>query len=335
MTTATQRDYYGLLGVSKDASQDEIRKAYLKLAHKYHPDKTGGDKAAEEKLKEVNEAYDTLKNPEKRKAYDETASGAGPFGFGGGFEGFADSNFSGATGFGSPFEDLLGSMFGGRASRVRTGPRPGNDLETKVTVSLEDASTGTSRRLNVPRWDTCGECGGTGKVNAHPCRRCGGKGRVRTERELSVTIPPGADTGTQLRIAGEGEAGDQGGPRGDLYVWVIVTPHKLFARDGNNVVCEVPVTLPQAALGAKIRVPTLNGTAELTIPEGTQNGARLRMRGLGLPNLATGRKGDEIVQVVVEIPTRLSRKQRELLAQFDQSSGDRNYPRNRSSHRVC
>ncbi len=367
MATAT-KDYYDVLGVSRDASHEEIRKAYLKLAHKYHPDKTGGDKAAEEKLKEINQAYDTLKNPEKRAQYDQMTSGAGAFGFGGegfmgGFDGF---DFSGEAGSGSGFEDVLSSIFGDAGTRWRSSARPGDDLEVKVAISLEESYTGTSRNLKIPRQEVCSECHGrrhapgyepqvcpecngtgqmrrtqgafqlsvpcarckgTGRIVTHPCPRCKGSGRVRLQRELAVNIPAGADTGTHLRLAGEGEPGENGGPRGDLYVQVVVEPHELFTREGDDIVCEVPVTLPQAALGAKIRVPTIDGMAQLNVPEGTQNGTLLRMRGLGLPPLGTNRRGDQIVRILAEIPRKLSKKQRELIAQFDASSTPGNYPK--------
>ncbi|MDQ1255436.1 MAG: molecular chaperone DnaJ [Candidatus Hydrogenedentes bacterium] len=370
MTTATVNDFYEVLGVSKDAPKEEIRKAYLKLAHKYHPDKTGGNKAAEEKLKTINEAYDTLKNPEKRKLYDEQRAGAAAgFDFGGGFNGGAQ-DFGGfgfgaqEGGFGSSFEDLFGSIFGGGRS-ARDTVQPGGDLETEAAVTLHEVRTGTSRTIRVPRRETCGDClgkgyapgheprtcadcrgtgrtqrakgafsmtttcpqcRGTGQILTDPCKRCGGQGRVHVNRELSVTIPPGVPSGMRLRLAGEGEAGVHGGPRGDLYVYINVAPHEQFTREGDDVTVEAPVTMTQAALGAKVRVPTLGGMAELSIPEGTQHGDTLRMRGLGLPRFHGTGKGDQLVRVAIEIPKRLSKRQKEVLTQLAETDEPHNYP---------
>jgi len=371
MTTATKKTFYGVLGVAEDASQDEIRKAYLKLAHRYHPDKTGGNKAAEERLKEINEAYDTLKNPEKRKQYDAMRSAGGPFGADAGpygFDGGADS--SAGFGFGGPggvdFEDILGSFFGGRASTRATSVRRGRDVEASVSITLEEAATGTTRGLKMSRDEpcpvcsgaghepghvpetcpachgtgqlrqgqagfavltVCSQCRGTGKIVTHPCGRCHGSGHVRARRELSVTIPAGAESGTRLRLKGEGEPGRGGGPNGDLYVVVTVQPHALFERDGADLVCEVPITLTDAVLGGTVKVPTLDGLAELKIPEGTQTGAKLRMRGLGLPEMGKAQRGDEIIRTFVEIPTKLNRRQREILRELGGATLQENYPK--------
>lgn len=353
-----QRNLYEILGVPRTATQEEIRKAYLKLAHKYHPDKTGGDKAAEERLKEINAAYDILKNPEKRSKYDRFGSGEGSP-FGGGFEGFGG-------GFESPFEDFFDMLFGKGGRRGGSArPQQGNDLELRLSVTMEDAATGVKRMVRFSRMENCDEChgtgaasgsrpetcsqcngagqvrvahgffsvsrtcprcNGTGSVIAKPCRRCNGGGRVKVNRELNVDVPAGVDTGSRLRVQGEGEPGAFGGPRGDLYIFIEVEPHKIFHRDGADIHCEVPVTVSQAALGDTIKVPTLNGTADLKIPAGTQSGANLRMRGLGMPDLRGYRQGDQIVHVMIETPTKLGRRQRELLEELAAISNEKNYP---------
>lgn len=348
------KDLYSVLGVSKEATQDEIRKAYLKLAHKYHPDKTGGDKAAEEKLKEINAAYDVLKNPEKRAQYDRFGStdGGNPFA-GGGFGGFG----GGGGGFEAPFEDLFDVLFGaqGGGRRSRGGPQRGDDLEMRLGITLKEAANGVSKKIRFSRNETCGDCRGSGaaagskpetcskcggagqvrvshgffsvtqtcpkcrgagRIITNPCRKCGGSGTVRSSRELSVDVPPGVDTGSRLRVSGEGEPGPNGGPRGDLYLVIEVAPHKHFTREGNSILCEVPISFAQAALGTTLRVPTLSGEAELKIPAGTQTGTQFRMRGLGMPDLRGYGQGDQIVRVVVETPTSLSKRQKELLQEF-------------------
>lgn len=355
---ATTRDYYEVLGVPRNASADEIRRAYLKLAHKYHPDKTGGDKAAEEQLKEINAAYDTLKNPEKRAKYDrfgDAASQFGDAGFGG---------FGGGAGFESPFEDFFDVLFG-RGGGRRGAAAPGNDLEYRVTLTLREAAFGVKKDVSFQRMELCGECNGsgaaagsrpemcpecggsgqvraahgffsvtrsctrcrgTGRVISSPCRRCNGGGRVRSQRDLSVDIPPGVDTGSRLRISGEGEPGVGGGPRGDLYVYIEVEPDEIFKREGNMLVCEMPISFPQAALGDTIRVPTLTGEAELKIPAGTQSGTVFRLRGMGLVDLRGYAQGDQLVKVKVETPTRLTREQKDLLKRFDELSDEKSYP---------
>ncbi|HDP34836.1 MAG TPA: molecular chaperone DnaJ [Candidatus Hydrogenedentes bacterium] len=355
-------DLYEILGVSKSASQDEIRKAYLKLAHKYHPDKTGGDKEAEKKLKEINAAYDILKNPEKRKQYDQFGSTDGqPFsGFGQGFGGdFGES----------PFGDLFDMLFGqgGRqGARSANRPQPGHDLEYELSVTLEEVARGCKKTISFSRPETCGACGGSGaakgsspetcpqcrgagevrmahgvfsmsqtcprcrgagRIITRPCQNCNGSGQVRTKRELSIDIPAGVDSGNRLRIAGEGEAGRMGGARGDLYIRIRVLRHDFFERMGLNLVCEAPITISQAALGATIRVPTINGMADLKIPAGAQTGTQLRLRGHGLPDMRGYRQGDQLVVIQVETPQKLSRRQRELLEEFESLSNNRTYPK--------
>jgi molecular chaperone DnaJ len=357
-----QRDPYEILGVSRGATEDEIRKAYLKLAHKYHPDKTGGDKAAEEKLKEINGAYDILKNPEKRSQYDRFGQMGDAFG-----SGFGGGGFS-TTGFDSPIDDLFDMFFGrggGGGQRRQPSARPGNDLEYKVSVTLQEAAFGAKKNISFARMEACSECSGTGaapgtrpetcpqcqgsgqthvahgffsvtqtchrcrgtgRAVSKPCPRCSGTGRVRLERKIAVDIRPGVDTGLRLRVPGEGEPGEFGGPRGDLYIYIEVQPHELFLRQGNDIICEVPVGFSKAALGGTIRVPTLKDEAELKIPPGTQSGTMLRLRGLGMPDLRGYRQGDHYVKVIVEVPARLTRKQRDLLKDFDEAGDAAAYP---------
>lgn len=356
---AQSKDPYELLGVAKTASEDEIRRAYLKLAHKYHPDKTGGDKAAEEKLKEINAAYDILKNPEKRSQFDRYGAA------GEGFSGGPGGGFSGA-GFETQFEDLFDMFFGGRSGgRRQASARPGNDLEYKVSITLQEAAFGTKKSIRFSRMENCNDCSGTGaaagtrpdacpscqgtgqvhvargffsvtqtchrcrgtgRVVSKPCHRCSGEGRTRIQREITVDIPAGVDTGLRLRVAGEGEPGEMGGPRGDLHIHIEVVPHEIFVREGNEIICEVPISFPQAALGATIRVPTLKGDAELKVPAGSQSGSMLRLRGLGIPDIRGYRQGDQIVRLIVEVPARLTRRQRDLLKEFDEEGDDKAYP---------
>ncbi|MFP4500861.1 MAG: molecular chaperone DnaJ [Candidatus Hydrogenedentota bacterium] len=361
-----QQDLYEILGVSRDASQDEIRKAYLKLAHKYHPDKTGGDTAAEERLKEINAAYDVLKNPEKRGKYDRFGSAEGsPFGGGGSPFGGGGSPFGG----GGDFDDLFDMLFGSGGGRRRSaGPRaqPGNDLELRMRVSLEEAATGVKRTVRFNRMENCGECGGSGaapgskpetcpqcqgagqvrvaqgffsvtrpcpkcagsgRIISQPCRNCS-NGRVRTNREINVDIPAGISSDARLRVSGEGEPGAFGGHRGDLYILVEVQRHDLFDRQGNDLHCAAPITIAQAALGDTISVPTIaSGPADLKIPAGTQSGAQLRLRGMGMPDVRGYRTGDQIVTVHIETPVKLNRQQRNLLKELEEASSEKNYPR--------
>ncbi len=348
MIHTKQKDYYTLLGVSHEATVDEIRKAYRKLAHKYHPDKTGGDEAAEAKLKEINEAYDVLKNNRKRKEYDAELAGPGA-----GFTGF---EYDGGPGFDGSFADILGSMFGGASATASAGQRPGRDLETGIEISLNEVAQGAEKTLRVTRAEncsdctgtgaapgssreSCGDCGGVGQIfqNAgmfqssricrkcrgtgehisQPCHSCEGAGRTLQDRQINVFIPKGVTEHTRLRLAGEGEAGAVGAARGDLYVRVHVLPDKLFTREGSNLLCEVPISFRDAALGASVRVPTLTGVAEVTAPPGTQSGAVLRMRGMGLPRPKGKGMGDQLVKVTVEVPKKISKAQRKVIEEFD------------------
>ena len=356
-------DFYDMLGVSRDSSEAEIRTAYRKLAHKYHPDKTGGDKVAEDKLKEINEAYDILKNKEKRAQYDRFGqAGPGGAGFGGGFSGFGD---------GSPFEDIFDAFFGGAGARTQRGaraPTRGDDLEFPIRITLREAAFGTTKTIRFKRTEHCGECHGTGakagsgmdtcsqcsgagqvrmsqgffsitrtcprcqgagRIVTDPCRACTGSGTVRGERELKVDLPAGVDTGSRLRVGGEGEPGWNGGPRGDLYVFIEVEHDAVFDRDGSDVHCQVPIHFSQAILGATITVPTLEGEAQLKIPSATQSGTLFKLRGLGIPDVRGYRKGDQIVRIQVETPAKLTKEQKELVRKFDELSSTKTYPLHR------
>jgi molecular chaperone DnaJ len=339
-------DYYGVLGVSRDADDAELKKAYRNLARAHHPDKNAGDKKSEERFKEISEAYAVLSDPEKRAHYDRfgTAPGAGG---------------SGDMGFATIFEDLVEGFFGGTGGGRRGRGRRGDDLRYDLEITLEEAAEGVETKLQIPRLESCEDCRGSGRepgtqpetcgtcrghgqvrfsqgfltvarpcpachgqgrINRHPCQICRGEARVRKERMLKVTIPAGVEDGNQLRVSGEGEGGMLGGSPGDLYVVIHVRSHEIFVRDGSHLISELPLTFPQAALGHVVQVPVLGGTAELTVPPGTQPGQRLLLKGKGMPHLRGRGRGDAIYEVVVEVPTRLSAKQRELLEEFDRNS---------------
>ena len=356
-------EFYDILGVPRESTEAEIRTAYRKLAHKYHPDKTGGDKVAEDKLKGINEAYDVLKNKEKRAKYDRfgtTAAGAGGFGGGGGFQG-------GGGAAGSPFDDIFDAFFGGTGRRPGAGPAPsqGDNLEYPVKITLREAASGVKKHLRFKRTEHCSDCKGTGarpgsgreacnqcggagqvrmsqgffsvtrtcprchgagQIVTDPCATCRGSGTTQVERELKVDLPAGVDTGSRLRMNGEGEPGQNNGPRGDLYVFIEVEADDIFERDGSDVHCQVPINFPQAALGATIKVPTLEGEAELKIPTGTQSGTIFKLRGLGIPDVRGYRKGDQLVRVQVETPSKLTKDQKEIVRQFDELSSNKTYP---------
>lgn len=353
-----EKDYYKLLGVERDASADEIKKAFRKMAQKLHPDKHKGDKEIEEKFKSINEAYEVLKDPDKRAQYDRFGYvGAGP---GGGGPGYRDA------GFGADFQDLFGDVFsdffGGRR---RAGPEPGADLRYDLEISFEDAAFGTEKTIEIPRTASCEpcsgsgakpgtspvtcttcngagqvriqqgffniarscpHCGGAGKVIKDPCPHCGGAGKVRVKRSLKVKVPPGVDAGSRLRIVGEGDTGDRGGHPGDLYVVLSVAPHEIFTRDHDDVICEVPISFPQAALGAEIEVPTIEGPVKLKIPAATQTGKIFRLKGKGIASLRTGRRGDEQVVIRVETPSKLTKRQKEIMEEFAEISGEHGSP---------
>lgn len=366
---ANKRDYYEVLGVSKSASEDEIKRAYRKVAKKYHPDLNPGDKEAEAKFKEANEAYEVLSDPEKKNRYDQYGhAGVDPnFGAGGG--GYGDfGGFGGFGGFGDIFDNIFGGGFGGSA-RPR-GPQPGEDLQTSIVIDFNEAVFGGEKEIDVTRLEscdscggsgaergtraeTCGQCGGsgqvrmqqrtplgfmtttrqcdachgTGKVIKSPCKSCGGKGRVRKSRKITVKIPAGFDDGQTLVLRGEGNAGEQGAPKGDLYITVRVRPHPIFTRDGSNLFCEVPITFADAALGADIDIPTVDGKMSYHIPEGTQSHTEFRIRGKGVPRLRGSGRGDLFVTVVVEVPKNLSGRQKELIREFSGQEKKSQYQR--------
>jgi len=350
-----EKDYYKTLGVSKDASKEEIKKAYKKLAKKYHPDLNKDNPSAEKKFKEINEAASVLTDDQKRSQYDQFGSAGPQFGgsgFGGGFEGFSG-------GFGDfDFNDIFSSFFGGGSPR-RRGPRQGDDLRYDVEITLEDVAKGLEKNIRVKKTDKCSHCGGKGGTGLKTCSTCHGRGTIvqqrRTafgifqsqttcptchgrgetieekcsfchgtgqeiiEKTIKVSIPKGVSDGTRLRIAGEGEAGEAGAPSGDLYVFIHVKEHDLFQRDGSDLYVEVPITFAQATLGATIEVPTILGKAELKVPQGTQPETLLRMKGKGLPNLRHYGTGDQYVKITIDVPTKLNKKQKELLMAFEES----------------
>jgi len=361
----SKRDYYEVLGVSKNASEAELKKAYRRLAMKYHPDRNPGD-AAEQRFKEAKEAYEVLADPQKRATYDQFGHagvdhtmGAGPGGFGGGGS-FSDI-------FGDVFGDIFG---GGRGAGARV--YRGADLRYNLQLSLEEAVAGTTVKIRVPMFvechtcggsgakkgstpQTCSTCGGHGQVRMQqgffsvqqtcprchgrgtvitdPCATCRGQGRVEDHKTLSVKVPPGVDTGDRIRLAGEGEVGEQGGPPGDLYVQIAVKEHEIFQREDNHLFCEVPISFVTAALGGELEVPTLNGKVVLKIPPGTQSGKSFRLRGKGVTPVRGGALGDLLCRVLVETPVNLTDRQKELLMQFDEtmrSGGNRHSPQSTS-----
>ncbi len=364
--TMAKRDYYEVLGVSKNASADDIKRAYRRMAMKYHPDKNPGDKEAEEKFKECAEAYEVLSDAEKRKRYDQY----GHEGLRG--MGMRDYQHMNWQDIGSIFEDIFGGMggfgdiFGMGSRRRRTGPTRGYDLETTVELTLDEVAKGTEKTIEFTRQDICGECNGsgsqkgsspgkcptchgkgqvargggffqmvstcpqcrgTGQIITNPCKKCKGSGRVPKKRVINVKIPAGVHEGQGIRVANEGEPGRGGGPRGDLYCYVRIRPHDFLQRDGNHLVVMVPISFTQAALGAMIDVPSLNGMRQLKIPPGTQYGNVFRIKGQGLPDLRTGRHGDQLVQVMIEIPERLNAKQQELLREFAKTEHKSVFPK--------
>jgi molecular chaperone DnaJ len=351
-----KRDYYEILGVGRDAAEDEIKKAYRKLALRHHPDRNPGDKKAEENFKEASEAYQVLSDPDRRNqydrfghaAFDQMGGGAGGFDFGG--QAFEDL-----------FGDLFGDFFGSSRGRGRQRARRGEDLRLDLELTFEEAAFGVEKVVRVPRMGacdacsgrgtkdgapratcqacrgsgqirfqqgffsiakTCGTCGGQGSVIKDPCRSCKGTGLVRTVRQVNVKVPAGVDTDTSLRLRGEGAVGANSGAPGDLFVVIHVKPHPFFKRDGVDVICEVPISFTQAALGVEVDVPTLDGKISLTIPAGTQPGHTLRLRGKGIADLRGYGRGDQIVEVSVEIPQKLTQRQRELLEEFAREEGE-------------
>ncbi|MBL8702413.1 MAG: molecular chaperone DnaJ [Alphaproteobacteria bacterium] len=357
-----KRDYYEVLGVKKDASADDLKKAFRKLAMQLHPDRNPGDKEAEQKFKEINEAYDVLKDDQKRSAYDrfghaafDQATGGGRGGAGpGGFE----FNF-GSGGFADIFDEMFGEFMGGRRGPGGSAPGRGADLRYNLEISLEDAFRGKQSTIRVASLAvcesctgsgaergakpvTCQTCRGHGKVRAQqgfftvertcptcmgrgqtidkPCRACSGEGRVKRERTLNVSIPAGVEDGTRIRLAGEGEAGVRGSPAGDLYIFLSVTPHRLFKRDGTDLHVRVPIPMTTAALGGSIEVPSVDGTrSRVNIPPGSQSGQAFRLRGKGMSALRSQQRGDLFVEAIVETPVNLTKRQQELLREFEKA----------------
>lgn len=361
----SKRDYYEVLGLDRGAEDGDLKKAYRRLAMKYHPDRNPDDPEAEEKFKEASEAYEILTDPEKRQAYDQFGhAGVDPSQGGAGGYGFEGN-------FGDIFGDVFGDIFGGGRGRGGNGVGRGSDLRYNLNLSLEQAVSGDTLEIRIPvlthcedcdgsgaapgsspqvcpdcngagqirvsqgffsLQQTCPRCRGQGKVITDPCRSCGGAGRVEKRKTLSVKIPAGVDTGDRIRLTGEGEAGINGGPPGDLYVQVEVNDHPIFVRDGRHLYCEVPISFADAALGGELEVPTLDGRVKLKIPQETQTGKVFRLRGKGVTQVRGGGVGDLLCKVVVETPVKLTDKQKELLREFKESLGDsdRHSPKEKS-----
>jgi molecular chaperone DnaJ len=352
-TTVSKADYYVVLGISREASDQELKSAYRKQALKYHPDRNPGDHAAEEKFKTASEAYQVLSDADKRAVYDRY----GHAGLGG--QGFGAGPFGGSVDIGDIFGDLFGEMFnvGGNSQRG-SRQRRGDDLRFDLTIDFEDAFFGIESEVKIRRLETCttcqgrgsasgrgptvcpqcqgrgqiryqqgffsvaracGSCGGAGSVITDPCQTCRGETRVAAELRLTVKVPPGVEDGTRIRYAGEGDAGKAGAARGDLYVVLAIRPHDFFERNGNDLHCVIPISFPQATLGAEFEMPGIDGAVQIKIPEGTQNGKELRIRGRGVPYLNEKGHGDLIVKVLVQIPRKLSRAQRELVSKLGES----------------
>jgi molecular chaperone DnaJ len=365
-----KRDYYEVLGVSKGASAEELKKAYRQKAKELHPDRNKDDPKAEAAFKEVNEAYDVLKDDQKKAAYDRFGHAAFDGGMGGGRGGPRGAGPQGdfASAFSDVFEDLFGDFMGrgGGAGGGRSRAQRGSDLRYNMRVSLEEAFAGSQKTISVPTSVacetcrgtgaeggaepvTCPTCSGMGKVRAqqgfftvertcptcnglgqivkNPCRACGGAGRVEKERTLSVNIPAGVETGTRIRLAGEGEAGMRGGPAGDLYIFIDVKEHALFQRDGVHLYCRVPVSMTTAALGGEVEVPSIDGgKSRVRVPEGSQTGKQMRLRGKGMPALRGGGAGDMVIELAVETPVSLTSRQRDLLREFERLAEEANNP---------
>ena len=363
-----KRDYYEVLGVSRGASEDEIKKAYKKMARKYHPDLNPGDKTAEEKFKEVNEAYEVLSDADKKARYDQYGHAGvdpnfGAGGFGGGFDGSFDFGD-----LGDIFGSFFGGGFGGGRRTNPNAPQRGESIRMSIAISFEEAAFGCEKAVTVERYETCDtchgngcapgtspevcpdchgtgtvqvrrqtpmgvfatsspcpKCGGKGRIIHQPCKDCRGSGMVRKKKTIQASIPAGIDNGQTISIRGQGNAGKNGGPAGDLLITITVRPHELFRREGTSVLCEAPITFTQAVLGAELEIPTIDGKVKYTLPEGTQSGTTFRLKGKGIPELNGRGRGDQYVTVYIETPRNLNREQKEALKKFAETMGESNY----------
>ena len=363
-----KRDYYEVLGVSRGASEDEIKKAYKKMARKYHPDLNPGDKTAEEKFKEVNEAYEVLSDADKKARYDQYGHAGvdpnfGAGGFGGGFDGSFDFGD-----LGDIFGSFLGGGFGGGRRTNPNAPQRGESIRMSIAISFEEAAFGCEKAVTVERYETCDtchgngcapgtspevcpdchgtgtvqvrrqtpmgvfatsspcpKCGGKGRIIHQPCKDCRGSGMVRKKKTIQASIPAGIDNGQTISIRGQGNAGKNGGPAGDLLITITVRPHELFRREGTSVLCEAPITFTQAVLGAELEIPTIDGKVKYTLPEGTQSGTTFRLKGKGIPSINGRGRGDQYVTVYIETPKNLNKEQKEALKKFAETMGESNY----------
>lgn len=363
-----KRDYYEVLGVSRGASEDEIKKAYKKMARKYHPDLNPGDKTAEEKFKEVNEAYEVLSDADKKARYDQYGHAGvdpnfGAGGFGGGFDGSFDFGD-----LGDIFGSFFGGGFGGGRRTNPNAPQRGESIRMSIAISFEEAAFGCEKAVTVERYETCDtchgngcapgtspevcpdchgtgtvqvrrqtpmgvfatsspcpKCGGKGRIIHQPCKDCRGSGMVRKKKTIQASIPAGIDNGQTISIRGQGNAGKNGGPAGDLLITITVRPHELFRREGTSVLCEAPITFTQAVLGAELEIPTIDGKVKYTLPEGTQSGTTFHLKGKGIPSINGRGRGDQYVTVYIETPKNLNKEQKEALKKFAETMGESNY----------